>query len=514
MNSDLFFYFFEKNGQLRETVSSFSEKLINVFLFIFLFPIRTLFLKILITVHFIILGYYLRKIVFPPRNFPKNIPTVPFYLTFLPLFCKLDQKDIYENYLRKKLEKYGAVKFFFGSKWNIMVSRPEFLNEIFKHEEIYMKKGNQEKIPHSVIALYLGKNVISSRGDDWKRYRDLVKKSIQFPDFDAVNNNVKRFFSFLEKKLDKNRSVLISNILQRYALENIGNSVIGCDFGTFDSENPHFIESLTLIKKKIFNFFFLNFPYLDSFAIPLRIMARKEILDFRNNFIKKLSVDPSTMPDGSLLKSLTNALNDGILSKKEFIDNLMVVMVAGHENPLLMLSSVIYLLAKHPQEQKKLRSFLISDPDTPYLNAVIYESLRLYPPLSIIINRCTSRSVLLGNSIPIPKNTFVGYINLATGRDPNYWSPDPDSFIPERWGSENLEIFKNYSNAKKLSSFPVFHGGKRSCLGEKFALNSAKILIKSILLKYDLSLDPKWPDRITRSGPVGPENLKIIFNNL
>src|SRR5690349_10203922 len=71
----------------------------------------------------------------PPRNFPKNIPTIPFYYGLLPLFKDVDQKELYKQYLKEPLEKYGAVKLFFGGQWNILVTKPSYIAEVFKHED-------------------------------------------------------------------------------------------------------------------------------------------------------------------------------------------------------------------------------------------------------------------------------------------------------------------------------------------------------------------------------------------
>ena len=93
---------------------------------------------------------------FLPPTHPKNIPAVPFYVALLPLFKDVDQEDTYHKYLEKPLREYGAVKIFFAARWNIIVQRCEYLAEVFKDEEVYQKTGNQKKIPHAVVAEFLG----------------------------------------------------------------------------------------------------------------------------------------------------------------------------------------------------------------------------------------------------------------------------------------------------------------------------------------------------------------------
>jgi cytochrome P450 len=116
----------------------------------------------------------------PPRNFPKNIPTIPFYYGLLPLFKDVDQAELYRQYLKEPLAEHGAVKLFFGGQWNILVTKPSYISEMFKHEDTYAKSGNQVKIPHSVLAEYTGENIISAHGEKWRLYQGVIKQVLRW----------------------------------------------------------------------------------------------------------------------------------------------------------------------------------------------------------------------------------------------------------------------------------------------------------------------------------------------
>ena len=133
----------------------------------------------------------------------------------------------------------------------------------------------------------------------------------------------------------------------------------------------------------------------------------------------------------------------------------------------------------------------------PILTSVIYETLRMYPPISQLINRRTTEDILLGNAVPIPSGTYIGYNAYATGRDPNYWGNDADVFRPERWGTKIEDINTTYRLANVKGGFIAFHGGRRACLGQKFALFEAKITLAVLLRQLEWKIDSSWPRRMT-----------------
>ena len=204
---------------------------------------------------YIVLGFAIcllvRLIIFytPPRHFPKNIPTIPFYYALIPLIKDVDQVELYRRYLKEPLEKHGAVKIFFGGCWNILITRPSFVAEMFKHEDVYAKTGNQIKIPHSVLAHYTGDNIISSHGDNWKLYQSVIKPGLQ-TDFNAepIYRNVDDFVDLVLEEQSKSpvKSVMPYQLIQRYTLENLSESLLGATIGVSHVTSPPPFHPLTL----------------------------------------------------------------------------------------------------------------------------------------------------------------------------------------------------------------------------------------------------------------------------
>ena len=179
----------------------------------------------------LVLVYY--TFLLPPK-YPTDIPAVPFWVALIPFCRDVDQSDIFRNYIEQPLRTRGAVKFFFGARWNILVQKPSYLAEIFKEEDLYQKSGNQKKIPHSVLAEFLGDNIISSHGELWRNYQSVIKPGLQRNfEADRIARNAVRLCELLgEAQLCAGKGgVLVQDILQRYSTANCSEVLLQTDLG-------------------------------------------------------------------------------------------------------------------------------------------------------------------------------------------------------------------------------------------------------------------------------------------
>lgn len=192
---------------------------------------------------------------------------------------------------------------------------------------------------------------------------------------------------------------------------------------------------------------------------------------------------------GDLLSMLMQVRDqDGTrMTDKQLRDEVLTFLLAGHETTALALSWTWRLLAEHPEIERKLREELdrvllgrapaFSDLAVlPYADAVIKESMRLYPP-AWSLARTTMADIELGGYV-IPKGSNIVMSQWIMHRHPGYFS-DPDTFIPERWLGDNL---------RKLPRFVYFPfgGGPRQCIGAAFAQMEAVLLLATIARRYQL----------------------------
>jgi cytochrome P450 len=195
-----------------------------------------------------------------------------------------------------------------------------------------------------------------------------------------------------------------------------------------------------------------------------------------------------------LLESHDEETGEG-LSDKQVRDEVMTLFVAGHETTANALTWTWYLLAHHPAVRERLRDELSADPQTPYLDAVLNETLRLYPP-AWLLGRDALRDVQIGGW-RVRKGATVLLSQLVLHRSELYFE-DAKHFKPERWlVPQELPQF---------AYFP-FGGGSRKCLGDQFAWTEARIELAQLVRRYRFEAEPGapvQPDPIITLRPRGP----------
>jgi len=178
------------------------------------------------------------------------------------------------------------------------------------------------------------------------------------------------------------------------------------------------------------------------------------------------------------------------MTDEQLRDEVMTLLLAGHETTALALSFAFYLLGKHPEVEAKLvaeleevlggRSPTVADlNELPYTEKVITESMRLYPPVYGIVREPVEEDVIGGYRVP--PGTTIAINQWTVHRDPR-WYTDPLAFRPERWTEEFRE------SLPRLAYFP-FSAGPRRCIGDRFALLEARLVLATILRKWHLELE-------------------------
>jgi cytochrome P450 len=199
--------------------------------------------------------------------------------------------------------------------------------------------------------------------------------------------------------------------------------------------------------------------------------------------IRARRADPDATERGDVMSLLMQARDeDGEpLSDRELRDELVTLLVAGHETTATSLAWTLERITRHPAVIARLED----DPEGEYLDAVIKESLRLRPVVPAVARKL-AEPVELGGHL-LPKGVFIVPSIYLTHRRPDIY-PDPLAFKPERF------IDDPPSNTEYLP----FGGGVRRCLGASFAQFEMKVVLGTILQHARIRAAEPQPERITR----------------
>jgi len=175
-------------------------------------------------------------------------------------------------------------------------------------------------------------------------------------------------------------------------------------------------------------------------------------------------------------------------SDEELRDQLMTLLVAGHETTATALAWSLERLSRNPQARERLTTSVLADDDE-YLNAVIQETLRVRPPI-VNVPRTTTAAVELGGRHLDP-GTPVAAMLALTHRRADIW-PDPLEFKPER-----------FLNGKPAPySFTPFGGGIRRCIGASLALLEMRVVLRTMVRRFAIEAAPGHEEKIRLIGPV------------
>lgn len=190
-----------------------------------------------------------------------------------------------------------------------------------------------------------------------------------------------------------------------------------------------------------------------------------------------------------------------------FSGNAHIILLAGYETTANALTYTLWLLAKHPDIQERLRQDVSeAGVNSQYLDMVWMESLRLMPPVTGFVTRQAVEDVDL-NGYKITKGCTVQAPVWRVHHDPDVW-PDPYKFDPERFSAENRRHIHP-------AAFLTFGLGPRYCLGAQLAHFEGKLLIARVLGSYRLELADKSQETLKLKCPTviinpdGPVNLRF-----
>jgi cytochrome P450 len=319
-------------------------------------------------------------------------------------------------------------------------------------------------------------------------------------------------------ELQVSKSFYVRDITQAITLKTIIKAV----FGLYEGERAKEMESLLGVmmnkSSSLGGVLMLYFPTLQKdfgawspWGKHLRRNQQIDTLIYQEIRERRKQPDSSRTDILSLLMSARDEAGEA-MSDQELRDELLTLLVAGQETTATALAWALYWIHKLPDVREKLLKEIDSlgkDIDAtaisklPYLNAVCYETLRIYPVGILTFARVVQTPVNLCGYDLEPDTVLYGNIYLTHHREDLY--PESKKFKPERF------LEKQFSQ----SEFLPFGSGARRCIGAAFAMFEIKVALVKILSEYSLALTNNLDVKAARRGlvtaPASP--IMMVIND-
>ncbi|XP_071501620.1 cytochrome P450 3A40-like [Diadema antillarum] len=472
------------------------------------------------------------------RNIPGPVP--------LPIFGNALEwrKGIHlalDDYIQKYGSGCGFYKFFYPS---ILVSDPETIKQIMvKHFDRF---SNREPIP--LDNPNMDKALFLSSDDLWRKIRHTLTPAFSGRKMKLmslmVNEPADRLLQNFKTIYEKSNGVFeCRELYGAYVIDTIALCAFGLHvdsqrnknhpfvtnakrfFASLDFTSPAMILS-TIIPGagKILKWLGLSVFPEDVIAffkavVDEAVDNRKSTNDKTRLDFLQLMIDAAEEDDGdddgdggedlgsrSTNRSTTESKTKREpLTRQELTSQALAFFFAGYETTSSAISFASYLLATHPEEQDRLIDEIDrlapSRDDVTYetmksltfLDNVINEALRLYPP-GAIFDRICARTTVIGDRV-FPAGASVTFNVWSTHRDPEFW-PNPEKFDPDRFSKENR------AKRHPFAHLP-FGGGPRVCIGLRFAVMEIKTALVRVLQEFRLE--------VTSATEIPPEFGKMGF---
>ncbi|KAI5465077.1 cytochrome P450 CYP5099A1 [Mariannaea sp. PMI_226] len=453
-----------------------------------------------------------------PKRFPRNIPIISIYVRVYDNIRGVTETDFYNARVRKHIEKYGAVGLWFEGQWAVVVAKPEYICQVLRDKTSSLTRhGFYRRVPGSIGAELFGENIIDSDGELHEHFSQIIKPGIQrrhdFASLIRKSSQLATVFLQLQSTMTNGDGVAVSQLIFQWSVSVYGEYFLDVEFDLLNFSKYNIQAILEAQNRSVIGRLKTLFPILDKLPWTWSVTrrTRKRFNDWEAMLMEHAArgLERSPLPghEDKIIHRMNGGRLDGNLSDFHYKSNMKQLFIAGAENAEAVLISAMLELAKHGVVQEQLHSEVMHDLPADYsesdlkrlplLSAVIYETLRLYPPLAFMRNRRTNETYQLGHDILIPAGALIGRHVYGVQTDPAIWH-DAGSFKPERWGSDIATVNSTFRREQANGRFVPFGLHSRRCLGSSFAIHQLRIAVCELVRVVQWRLSPDYKFSFSR----------------
>ncbi|KAL0739771.1 hypothetical protein Bca4012_081284 [Brassica carinata] len=407
---------------------------------------------------------------------------------------------------------YGPIMHLkFGRLNTVIVSTPEAAREVLKtHDQTLSGRSP----PNSILSINHHNVSVAwthPSSPHWRRLRRLSVTQLFSPQrVEATKalrvKKVKELVSFVNERSESEEAVDIASASFTTVLNIISNILFSVDLGSYGSGKSNEFQDSVLGdteaagRPDLANFFpFLAFLDLQGNSKQMKLCTERLFKVFRG-FIDTKTAEKSLAnnPKDASNNDFLDAILDLTVGDEAELDNndiehlLLDMFIAGTDTTSSTVEWAMAELLSNPETMAKAQAEiermigqngLVKEPEIselPYIQAVVKETLRLHPPVPLLLPRKADTDVEIFGYI-VPKDAQVLVNVWAIGRDPNVWV-NPSRFEPERFLGENIDV-----KGKDYELTP-FGAGRRICPGMPLAVKMVSLMLVSLLYSFDWKL--------------------------
>ncbi len=394
--------------------------------------------------------------------------------------------------MHEMLQEYGDLVRWRGHQDICLVNHPELIRPILTQDHPRFSKNT---FNYQVLRQVLGNGLITNDGPHWARQRRLIQPAFasrRVARYDTpINARTADLVARWERQ-DSGEVVWIDREMSALTFGILGETLFGRDIGEYASEMAEILEVVNLPSHDPRALLTLN-PRISTPFTRTWKQAMKRL----DEIVYGLAGERRRRGDGNsaivdlLIAARDEETGEG-MDERQLRDEVVTLMFAGHETVATALSWTLYLLAVHPEIQERVSEDLATNlggapaatedlPRIPYLEQVVREAMRIYPPVWGFMRR-TERDTELGGTV-LPAKTTLAVVTYALHRHPRFW-PDPERFDPDRFAPGRDRDFFAYL---------PFAAGPRTCLGAGLAMLEAQLILAQIVPRFRMRVLPDHP---------------------
>ncbi len=377
-----------------------------------------------------------------------------------------------------------------------VLAHPDYVGSALLDRDTFAKLDDFE--------VAFGDALLSAEGEQWQRQRHAMES---FFSPTHIGEYAERMGAVTASRIDRwdgGQTLHVDEEMRTIALANLFEVVLG--HSPSEAELEELAESAHAL-----NLWFKPTSWVlpDGVPTPARRQFHRGREELRDHARRLLGESGATPDDDSLLDTLAALRDDpdSEFDEEEVLDQVVGMVFAGHETTALAMTYSLYLLGSNPSVAERFYAevdatvdgvpSLADLQDMPYLDRLVDEALRLYPPVHAI-PRVTTESVEVGGyTIPEGAQVLLSVWNMH--RDSRFYD-DPLRFDPDRW--------ETTTPREKGHAYVPFGSGQRICIGRHFARLEMKAVLTAIGRRYrvnaveEVSVSPQMTSQPAGAVPI------------